>query len=101
MALVRVCGLAELANGTAIKLERTLPIAVFRVGDNYYAVDDTCTHAQSSLSEGYIEGETVECAFHGAKFCLKTGKVLSMPASKPLNTYPVKMEGNEIFVEIE
>ncbi|MDO8434168.1 MAG: bifunctional 3-phenylpropionate/cinnamic acid dioxygenase ferredoxin subunit [Candidatus Binatus sp.] len=101
MALIRVCGLDELADGAAIKLERTPPIAMFRVGDKYYAVDDTCTHAQSSLSEGYIEGDAVECAFHGARFCLRTGKVLMLPASKPLRTYPVKVEGNEIFVEIE
>ena len=101
MALVRVCGIDELADGAAIKLERTPPIAVFRAGANYYAVDDTCTHAQSSLSEGYIDGEVVECAFHGAKFCLKTGKVLSLPASQPLRTYPVKIEGTDILVEVE
>ena len=101
MGLVRACGIEELAEGSAFKLERTPPIAVFRVGENYYAVDDTCTHAQSSLSEGYIEGETVECAFHGARFCLKTGKALSLPASKPLRAYPVKVEGSKIFVEIE
>jgi nitrite reductase/ring-hydroxylating ferredoxin subunit len=101
MALLRVCAIEELADGAAIKIERTPPIAVFRVGENYYAVDDTCTHAQSSLSEGYLEGDAVECVFHGARFCLRTGKVLSPPASKPLNTYPINLEGSEIFVEIE
>src|SRR5216683_5413731 len=100
MAVVRVCGIEELADGSAVKVERTPPIAVFRVGASYYAVDDTCTHAQSSLSEGYIEGEAVECAFHGARFCLKTGKALSLPASKALRTYPIKVEGGDILVEV-
>ena len=99
MAVVRVCGIEELADGSALKVERTPPIAVFRVGASYYAVDDTCTHAQSSLSDGYIDGDVVECAFHGAKFCVRTGKVLSLPATQPLKTFAVKVEDGSVFVD--
>ncbi len=101
MASIRVCGLAELAPGAAIRVDGANPIAVFRAGDEVFAIDDTCTHAQSSLAEGYLEGETVECAFHSARFCLRTGKVLAPPAPRPVRTYPVKIEGGAVFVETD
>ncbi len=101
MALRRVCRTEELADQSAIRTDGPNPIAVFRVGDEFFATDNTCTHAKFSLSEGYVEGATVECALHNARFCLRTGKVLSPPATIPLRTYPVRVEGGEVFVEAE
>ena len=77
------------------------PIAVFHVGNEFFATDDTCTHAKFSLADGYIEGEEVVCALHEARFCLRTGRALSFPAVVPLRTYPVRVEGGEVFVEVE
>ena len=74
-------------------------IAVFNVGGSYYAIDDTCTHAGGSLSEGPVDGTVVVCPWHGAAFDLTSGKVLDAPATEGVKTYKVKTEGNDILVE--
>ena len=99
MAFVKVCEANALKPGEALKFEAPRAIALFRVDDEFFATDDTCTHAQSSLSDGYIDGDVVECAFHGAKFCVRTGKVLSLPATQPLKTFSVKVEDGSVFVD--
>lgn len=76
------------------------PIAIFHVGDQYYATQDVCTHEEASLSEGELEGDVVECPMHGAQFNVRTGAVLSLPAVVKLQTYPVRIVGNDIEVEI-
>ena len=101
MAFVKVCDTDRLKSGEALKFDAARPIALFRLGDEFFATDDTCTHAQSSLADGYLDGEVVECAFHGAKFNIKTGKVLSLPATTSLKTYPVKVEDGWVFVEVD
>ncbi len=75
-------------------------IAVFRAGDGFYAIDDTCTHAGGSLSEGTQEGGVVTCPMHGARFDIKTGTVLGPPASRPVRSYPAKAAGENVEVEI-
>jgi len=102
MALVKACTISELKPGQAMRLNLTPPIAVYRLEDGFYATEDTCTHAQSSLSAGDIDLEecTVECPYHGSAFDIRTGRVLSLPASRPLKTYPVKVIGEEVFVEV-
>ena len=74
-------------------------IAVFYVSGEYFATDDLCTHEEASLSEGYIDGPTVECPLHQAVFCLKTGKPLEAPAEKPVRTLQVKVEDGSVFVK--
>ena len=101
MAWKRVCRADEIADGSARQIKGDNPIAVFHVGDEFFATDDTCTHAKFSLADGYIEGEEVVCALHEARFCLRTGRALSFPAVVPLRTYPVRIEGGEVFVELE
>ena len=76
------------------------PVAVFRLEDGFFATDDTCTHAQSSLAEGYIEDGTVECEFHFAKFDIRTGQALTPPAVIPLATYPVATRGGIVYVAL-
>lgn len=75
-------------------------IAVFFVEGEYYATDDLCTHEIASLSEGYVDGTTIECPLHQGVFCLKTGKALAAPAEKPVRTLPVKVEGSDIYVQV-
>ena len=76
-------------------------IALVKSGGAVYAVDDTCTHEKESLSGGFIDENTIECPRHGAMFDLKTGRVLSLPATRDLTTYEVKVENGEILVSIE
>ncbi len=75
-------------------------IALYNLGGEFYATDDTCTHAYASLTGGYIEGDQVECPLHGACFEIKTGKAVGLPASDDLATYPVKIEGDAVLVGI-
>ena len=101
MAFVKVCGVDEVKPGEAFRFEASCPVALFRVGDQFYATDDTCTHAAASLADGYIDGDVVECPFHAAKFCIRTGAALSLPAREPLKTYAVKIEEGSVLVDIE
>ena len=101
MAWTRVCGVEEVALGCGLKIARENPIAVFHVGDEFFATDDTCTHAKFSLADGYIEDAEVVCALHEARFCLRTGKVLAPPATVPLRTYPVRVENGEVLVDLD
>jgi 3-phenylpropionate/trans-cinnamate dioxygenase ferredoxin subunit len=100
--MVKACTTAELKPGQALRLNLTPPIAVYRLEDGFYATEDTCTHAQSSLSAGDIDLEecTVECPYHGSAFDIRTGHVRSLPASRPLKTYQVMVVGDEVFVDV-
>ena len=77
------------------------PIAVFRLEDGFYAIDDTCSHAESSLSEGEIDEDIIECPLHGAQFDIRTGRNLSLPAVVPVRSYPVKVEKGSIYLQVE
>jgi 3-phenylpropionate/trans-cinnamate dioxygenase ferredoxin subunit len=101
MALTKACNVADLEVGEALRLNLKPPIAVYRLDDGFYATADTCSHAEASLAAGDIDlGDcTVECPYHGSLFEIKTGRVLSMPAVKPVPIYPVKIIGEEVFVE--
>ena len=74
-------------------------IGIFNVDGVFYAVDDYCTHERSSLSaEGFLEGDAVECSWHGARFSLLTGAALCLPATEPLCTYAISIEGKDVFL---
>jgi 3-phenylpropionate/trans-cinnamate dioxygenase ferredoxin subunit len=74
-------------------------VAIIRTEDgSVHAVDDTCSHANVSLSEGELDGCTIECWLHGSRFDILTGQPSGPPATTPINVYPVKIEGDEVFV---
>ena len=100
MALRRVCKKSEVAPGEVKRIENPA-IAVFNIGGTIFAISDTCTHAEAPLSEGRVYGETVECPLHGACFDLRTGEALTPPAVEPVQTFPVVVQEDEIYVEIE
>ncbi len=76
-------------------------IALFNLSGTLYATSDICTHAHAHLSEGYIDGDTVECPLHQGLFHIPTGKPMSPPVTHALKTYPVKIEGDTVFVKFE
>jgi 3-phenylpropionate/trans-cinnamate dioxygenase ferredoxin subunit len=75
-------------------------IALFNVDGRLYAIDDVCTHDGGPLAEGKFEGEEVECPRHGARFNVKTGAALTMPAFEPVATHEVKVEGADVLVKL-
>jgi nitrite reductase/ring-hydroxylating ferredoxin subunit len=98
---VELCSADDVAAGAALKVEtHGLALAVFNVDGDYYVVNDTCTHGPGSLSEGYIEGDVVECNFHNGQFNIRTGEVVSPPCMIPVKTYPVTVENGKVVIEI-
>lgn len=75
-------------------------IAVFNVGGNYYAIEDVCTHDDGPLAEGELDGYQIECPRHGARFDIRDGKVLSFPAVTPVPRYEVKVEEDDVLVDV-
>lgn len=73
-------------------------VLVANVGGEYRAVDDVCTHAGCSLSDGWIEGDAIECACHGSVFDLRTGEVVQPPAGEPVPVYELRVEGEAIQI---
>ena len=76
-------------------------IVVARVGDHVYALEDRCTHEEFPLSDGWLDGDNLVCAFHGARYDLKTGDALSLPAYEGVKTYPVRVHKNKIEIQLE
>ncbi|MHB8454965.1 MAG: non-heme iron oxygenase ferredoxin subunit [Acidiferrobacterales bacterium] len=73
-------------------------ILLANVDGRFYAVDDTCSHEDASLSTGSLKGELVKCPLHGSRFNVCTGKVLEEPASENLRTYAVRVDGDDILI---
>ena len=102
MAFERACSLDEFRDGEAVAATiDDQDVAIARDGDEVFAVEDTCSHAYVPLSEGDVEGCTVECWLHGSRFDLRTGKPTGLPATKPVATYPVTVEGDDVLVKLE
>ncbi len=76
-------------------------LALFNADGTYYATDDTCTHAEASLSEGFLQDCEIECPLHGGRFDLRTGKATWSPAFVPVATYEVRVEGSDVLVATE
>ncbi|GAA4197715.1 hypothetical protein GCM10022219_26100 [Microbacterium oryzae] len=77
-----------------------VPIAVVRDGnDEVHAIGDVCTHGDISLSEGFVEGDTLECWAHGSAFSLRTGKPLNLPAYEPVPVYAVQIDGDDVLID--
>lgn len=99
----RICAVEDIKPGKAIRVKiGDLAIAIVRTkAGDIRAINDTCSHGEISLSEGFVDGETIECWAHGAKFSLETGAALTLPAFEPVAVYEVIIDNDEIFIEIE
>ncbi len=99
----RLCRVDDLEPGTARRFDvGNHRIALVRIGDDFYAVGDRCSHADFSLSEGEVWPDEleIECWKHGSTFSLKTGEPQSLPATRPVPVYDVRVEGDEVWVEL-
>lgn len=75
-------------------------IALCKVDDAVYALDNICTHEYACMSDGFVDGDVIECPLHQAQFHIPTGKVMSPPAEVDLKTFPVKIVGDDVYVQI-
>ena len=95
----KACPLSELAPGEALRLDTAPPIAVFHTEEGeLFAIDDTCTHQDASLADGYVEDCWVECPLYASKFNLRTGSVDAPPAKLPVRHHEVKVVDGDIMV---
>jgi nitrite reductase/ring-hydroxylating ferredoxin subunit len=98
---IELCATDEVADGTAIKVEKEgLTLAVYNLEGEFYVTDDLCTHGPGSLSEGFIDGDVIECNFHNGQFNIKTGEVVAPPCMIPIKTYPTSVENGKVFIEV-
>ena len=98
---VRACALSELPADGALGVEVAgVPVALIRTGDEVFALHDVCSHEEVPLSEGEVYDHTVECWLHGSCFDLRSGKPTGPPATKPVTTYPVKIDGDDVLVAV-
>ena len=100
---VRLCGRDDIEPGSARRFEvGKTRIALIRIGDDFYAIGDRCTHADFSLAEGeiYPEDKEIECWKHGSTFSLETGEPQSLPATKPVPVYEVSVEDGDVVVKL-
>jgi 3-phenylpropionate/trans-cinnamate dioxygenase ferredoxin subunit len=102
--LQRLCAVGDVPEGEARKfVVAGQPIAVVRIEDDFYAIGDTCTHQNISLSEGEVHTDTreLECWKHGSTFSLETGQPSSLPATRPVPVFTMRRDGDDLFVDVE
>ena len=99
---VRACALSELAEDSALRVELAgKPVCIARSNGEVFALSDVCSHADVALSEGEVEDGHIECWLHGSMFDLRTGKPTGLPATRPVPTFPVTVEGDDVLVQME
>lgn len=101
MTYLRACALSSLQEDVAKRVELNgVPVAIVRTDEGVFAINDICSHANVSLSEGEVEDGQIECWLHGSCFDLRTGKPSGLPATKAVPVYPVKIEGDDVLVSV-
>ena len=101
MSAVKVCSVDDVSPGSAVKITIDgTPIALVKdSAGEIFAIGDTCSHGEISLSEGFVENDSLECWAHGSKFNLKTGKPANFPAFEPVPVYTVTITDGDIYVD--
>ncbi|RDH79303.1 bifunctional 3-phenylpropionate/cinnamic acid dioxygenase ferredoxin subunit [Mycolicibacterium moriokaense] len=100
--VLEICPLAALPRGEALRVDTDPPIAVFHTDDgDVFAIDDTCTHQDASLADGWLEGCEIECPLHASRFNLRTGEADAPPAKLPVRTHQVTIVDGVINVRLD
>ncbi len=95
------CVVNDIPDGGALRVVvGGVPLAVVRSDGEIYAIHDVCSHANVALSEGEVEGRTIECWLHGSRFDLRTGKPLGLPATEPVPVYPCHVRDGGVYVDV-
>ena len=98
---VQAAAVADIPQGGVLAVEIDgNEIALIRDGDDVYAIQDECSHAAIPLSEGDVEGCEIECWLHGSRFDVRSGKPVNLPATESVPTYPTKIEGDTVMVDL-
>jgi 3-phenylpropionate/trans-cinnamate dioxygenase ferredoxin subunit len=98
---VRACALSDVPEHGALGVEvEGVPVAVVRTGGEVFALYDVCSHEEVPLSEGDVYDHTLECWLHGSCFDVRSGKPTGPPATKPVATYPVQVDGDDVYVAL-
>ena len=99
---LRACSLSELDEDSAVRVQLAgRPVCIARSGGEVFAISDVCSHADVALSEGEVADGHIECWLHGSMFDLRTGKPTGLPATRPVPTFPVTVEGDDVLVQME
>ncbi len=101
---VKVCQVGEIPRDGMARFEvEGKKVCIANANGEYFAISDTCTHAEASLSEGYLDIDdcTVECPLHNAVFSLRTGEALVFPAEEPVSSFPVTVEAANLYIELD
>jgi len=99
---VKACGVSEVTRDQPkAVVVNEIPVAIVLHEGEYHAIRDVCSHAEVALSEGEVVGGEIECWLHGSMFDLKTGKPSALPANEPVPVYPVKIEGDDLYVAVK
>ena len=99
---IKVATVAEVPSGERKSIiVDELPALLLRAGDDFYCIEDVCTHDGQPLTDGPFEDCAITCPRHGAKFDVKTGAPLCMPATEPIRVYPVEVRGEDVYVTVE
>lgn len=101
MTAQRACALSELVQDEArrVEIDGVAIAVVLDANGEVHAIGDTCTHGDISLSDGFVEGETLECWAHGSAFSLRTGKPLNLPAYEPVPVFAVTIDGDDVLID--
>jgi 3-phenylpropionate/trans-cinnamate dioxygenase ferredoxin subunit len=106
LTYVRACALSALADESAVGVEIRSPagediaVCVAKSQGEVFAISDICSHADVNLSDGEVEAGTVECWLHGSRFDMRSGRSTGPPANRPVPTYPVKIDGDDVWVAV-
>jgi 3-phenylpropionate/trans-cinnamate dioxygenase ferredoxin component len=100
--VIQLCPIADLTPGVVTRIARTdvpVPLALVKVGERVFCIDDTCSHETASLSDGWLDGHEIECPLHESRFDLRTGKPDCPPARRPIRTHVVQVVDGMVCVE--
>ena len=98
---IELCKVEEVPAGEVRKVDAAgLSLAVYNLDGAFYVTDDACTHGPGSLSEGFVDGDVIECNFHQGRFNIRTGEVVTPPCMVPVKTYAATAENGRVYIEV-